>query len=88
MTSDAEELLSNNLLPWVNEKDVPGASLCGRDPSTLTIPQLKCWLQCWQASLKGKKPDLIARLDETTWYIANTLCHKSQGNSLHQKWVG
>ena len=41
-----------------------GASLCGRDPSTLTIPQLKRWLQCRQASLKGKKPDLVARLDE------------------------
>lgn len=34
MTSDTEELLSSKLLPWVNEKEVPSASLCGRDPST------------------------------------------------------
>ena len=46
---------------WLNEKDVPGAALYGRDPSILTIPQLKRWLECRKAPTKGKKADLVAR---------------------------
>ena len=46
---------------WLNEKDVPGAALYGRDPSTLTIPLLKRWLECRKALTKGKKVDLVAR---------------------------
>ena len=46
---------------YFSEKDVPGASLNGRDPVVLTIPQLKRWLQCRNASTKGKKADLVAR---------------------------
>ena len=45
----------------LTEKDIPGASLNGRDPVVLTIPQLKRWLQCRNASTKGKKADLVAR---------------------------
>ena len=45
----------------LQEKDVPGASLCGRDPSELKIPELKRWLACRGAPLKGKKADLVAR---------------------------
>ena len=40
---------------------VPGASLNGRNPASLTIPQLKWWLQCRNATTKGKKADLVAR---------------------------
>ena len=29
---------------FLHEDDVPGASLCGRDVSTLKIPELKHWL--------------------------------------------
>ena len=44
------------------ESDIPGgASLNGRKPEELTVPQLKRWLQCRKASLKGKKSDLVAR---------------------------
>ena len=45
------------------EEDVPGASLQGRDPSELKIPELKRWLTCRGAPLKGKKADLVARYD-------------------------
>ena len=41
---------------------MPGASLNGREPSSLKIPELKCWLQCRRAPTKGKKADLITRL--------------------------
>ena len=46
---------------YLSEKDVPGASLNGRDPVVLTVLQLKRWLQCRNASTKGKKADLVAR---------------------------
>ena len=45
----------------LTEKDIPGASLNGKDPVVLTIPQLKRWLLCCNASTKGKKDDLVAR---------------------------
>ena len=45
----------------LQEKDIPGASLCGRDPSELKIPELKRWLACRGTPLKGKKADLVAR---------------------------
>ena len=44
-----------------NPDDVPGASLCGRNPETLKIPELKQWLLCRGASTKGRKADLVAR---------------------------
>ena len=50
---------STDLQTWLNEKDVPGAALYGRDPSTLTIPQLKRWLECRKHLLKGKKLILL-----------------------------
>ena len=45
----------------VPRQDVPGASLAGRDPSDLKVPELKRWLECRAASTRGKKADLIAR---------------------------
>jgi len=45
----------------LKENDVPGASLKERDPSELKIPELKRWLQCRGASMKGKKINLIER---------------------------
>ena len=45
----------------LQEKDSPDASLCGRDPSELKIPELKQWLAYRGAPLKGKKSDLVAR---------------------------
>ena len=46
----------------LQEKDVPGALLCVRDPSELKIPELKRWLACRGAPLQGKKADLVVRL--------------------------
>ena len=45
----------------LNESDIPGAALNGRNPAVLTIPQLKRWLQCRNAPTKAKKADLVAR---------------------------
>ena len=46
---------------YISEKNVPGAALNGRNPASLTIPELKRWLLCREASVKGKKIDLVAR---------------------------
>ena len=43
------------------EKDVPGAALAGRSPSDLRVVELKRWLMCRDASVRGKKADLITR---------------------------
>ena len=40
---------------FLNEEQVPGASLRGRDVTTLKVPELKRWLQCRRASTKGLK---------------------------------
>ena len=50
----------------LSEQDVPGASLCGRDAKNLKIPELKQWLKCRGASVRGKKADLVAR-----WVFVN-----------------
>ena len=47
---------------FLNELNVPGAALNGRELSSLTIPELKHWLQCRKAPTAGKKADLVARL--------------------------
>ena len=44
-----------------NLDDVPGASLCGRNPETLKIPDLKQWLLYRGASTKGRKANLVTR---------------------------
>ena len=49
------------------EADVPGASLHGRDPGMLTVPELKRWLAYRGASRRGRKADLALRVSE---YIA------------------
>ena len=45
----------------IDEKDIPGASLRGRDPNSLKTPELKRWLICRNASTKGKKAELVLR---------------------------
>lgn len=55
------------------EADVRGASLHGRDPGLLTVPQLKRWLTCRGASRRGRKADLAQRVSE---YIATGLDKK------------
>ena len=48
-------------MPLLTEKDIPGASLHGKDPSELNVIQLKRWLNCRGAPVSGKKPELIQR---------------------------
>ena len=43
------------------DEDFPGASLNGRRPEDLKVPELKYWLECRRAPTKGKKADLVAR---------------------------
>lgn len=40
------------------EKDIPGASLNGRKPNVLKVPELK---RCRGASVRGEKADLVLR---------------------------
>ena len=47
--------------PAIEEKDIPGASLRGRDQNSLKIPKLKRWLMCRNAFTKGKKAELVLR---------------------------
>ena len=39
----------------LHESDIPRALLGDRDPQSLTIPELKHWLVCRNASINGKK---------------------------------
>ena len=48
----------------LNETEVPGASLNGRRPEQLKIPELKLWLACRRAPTKGKKADLVERCEQ------------------------
>jgi len=45
----------------LDESDIAGASLNGKSPSELSVPQLKQWLACRGAPVSGKKPELIER---------------------------
>ena len=54
---DSSAITSTKLL----EKDIPGASLDGRDPGSLKVPELKRWLVCRSASTRGNKADLVHR---------------------------
>ena len=48
----------------LREKDIPGASLRGRNPGLLTVPELKRWLACHGASRCGRKAELVLRVSE------------------------
>ena len=50
---------SDNSGASLREEDMPGASFGGGNPTTLTIPALKRWLQCRAAPTKGKKMELV-----------------------------
>ena len=43
------------------ESDIPGASLKGRQPNDLTVPELKRWLSCRGGTVRGTKADLVKR---------------------------
>ena len=54
---------------FLNEEQVPGASLRGQDVATLKVLELKRWLQCQRASTKGLKSDWVARYHNESPYI-------------------
>ena len=43
----------------LNEEDIPGASLDGKNPQELNVTQLRHWLTCRGAPVGGKKPKLV-----------------------------
>ena len=46
----------------LSEDDIQGASLRGKAPSQVTIPELKRWLSCRKgAKLSGMKRSLVER---------------------------
>ncbi|XP_015759735.1 PREDICTED: uncharacterized protein LOC107339006 [Acropora digitifera] len=51
---------------FLEEKDIPGASLCGRKPSELENVELKFWLRCRGDPDKGfkTKAKLVKRVEE------------------------
>ena len=51
----ASEDSSHSNDEFLKESDVPGAALNGREASSLTIPELKHWLQCRRVPTAGKK---------------------------------
>ena len=57
---DNEDLVDDDIL-LLTESDIPGASLDGKNPSELSVVQLKRWLVCRGAPVTGKKPELIQR---------------------------
>ena len=60
--SDKENREKVHYFATVDEDCIPGASLRGRKPEQLTVPELKRWLSCRKgASLKGRKADLVER---------------------------
>ena len=50
---------------FLEERDIPGASLCGRKPSELKNVELKFWLRCRDDPGKGLKTtaELVKRYD-------------------------
>ena len=53
--------MSADISPFA-EEDIPGASLRGRNPQQLTIPELKRWLSCRKgAKTNGNKRNLVER---------------------------
>ena len=54
-------------MEFVEGNEFPGASLNGRSPAELKVPELKLWLTYRGAPTKGKKADLIER------YVGNEL---------------
>ena len=63
----SEDISSDNeSCEILNEFDVPGAALNVREASSLTISELKRWLQCRRAPTAGKKADLVAGLTPLT----------------------
>jgi len=45
----------------LTKRDIPGASLNSKNPTELSVIQLKRWLICRGAPVGGKKPELIQR---------------------------
>ena len=54
MESDVDGAKGVTNSSCLHENDIPGASLCDKDPNSLKIPELKHWMICRNTSTKGK----------------------------------
>ena len=57
---DNEDLVDDDIL-LLTGSNILGASLDGKDPSELSVVQLKRWLVCRGTPVTGKKSELIQR---------------------------
>ena len=64
--SSEDSSSDNESCKVLNEFDVPFAALNGQEASSVTIPELKHWLQCRRAPTAGNKADLVVRLTPST----------------------
>ena len=62
-TSDSSE----EEIVMLTESDVPGASLNGKQPHELNVPQLKRWLACRGAPVTGKSQTLLKGKVSCVW---------------------
>ena len=46
---------------YLYAEDIPGASLKGRQPNDLTVPELKRWLSFRAGTVRGTKADFVKR---------------------------
>ena len=60
-SSSQNSLPGCSSLVCLDEEDVPGASLNGREPGQLHVVELKHWLMCGAATTVGKNQDLVKR---------------------------
>ncbi|XP_065901931.1 uncharacterized protein [Dysidea avara] len=82
----AKALDENDVMPLLTEKDIPGASLNGKKPSELKVVQLKRWLNCRDAPVSGKKPELIQRVcDYIKYGWDRFLIDPDGGTNVQQK---
>ena len=58
---EMDSAMDKAMKPAIEEKDILGASLQGRDPNSLKILELKRWLIYRNASTKGKKAEVVLR---------------------------
>ena len=56
---DKANCVNNSSCLYICENDIPGASLGDKDQSSFKILELKGWLTCRSALMKGRKPSLF-----------------------------
>ena len=63
---------------FLEENDIPGASLCGRKPPEMKTEELKSWLKCRGDPAKGlkTKAELVKRWEITLFPLPSSLASR------------